>query len=215
VAARRVSFGDRFMSTPSRWPTPHAAWARASTSAPPPAPASSTTVNSTGMTSRLRKVEVIRPPITTMAIGARKLGSTPRPSAMGIMPAPIAMVVMTIGRARLRQASSTASQPTQAVVAARQDHVVDQQDRVLRRDAHQHDQADHRRHRQGRLRDEQRQERTGNRQHQRTEDRHRLHEVLEQQHQHDVDAQHAGQHRQAEAGEQLAIASASPTHRLR
>ena len=70
---------------------------------------SSTYVNSTGMTSRLRKVEVISPPITTIAIGARKLGSTPMPSAIGIMPAPIAMVVMTIGRARLWQASSRAS----------------------------------------------------------------------------------------------------------
>ena len=54
------------------------------------------------------------------------------------------------------------------------------------------------------LRDEQRQERARDRQHQRGQDRHRLHEVLEQQHQHDVDAQHAGQHRQAEAREQLA-----------
>jgi len=44
-----------------------------------------------------------------MAIGWRKLGSTPRPSALGSMPAPIAMVVMMIGRARLWQASSKAS----------------------------------------------------------------------------------------------------------
>jgi len=67
-------------------------------------------VNTTGTTSRLRKVEVIRPPITTIAIGARKLGSVPRPIATGIMPAPIATVVITIGRARLRQASTIASQ---------------------------------------------------------------------------------------------------------
>ena len=63
----------------------------------------------TGITSRLMKVEVISPPITTIAIGARKLGSTPMPSAIGSMPAPIAMVVITIGRARLWQASSSAS----------------------------------------------------------------------------------------------------------
>jgi hypothetical protein len=66
-------------------------------------------LNNTGMTSRLRKVEVIRPPMTTMAIGARKLGSLPMPMAIGNMPAPIATVVITIGRARLRQASSSAS----------------------------------------------------------------------------------------------------------
>ena len=53
---------------------------------------------------------MISPPITTIAIGARKLGSVPRPSAIGSMPAPMAMVVMTIGRARLWQASSSASQ---------------------------------------------------------------------------------------------------------
>ena len=47
--------------------------------------------------------------MTTIAIGARKLGSVPMPSAIGIMPAPIAIVVMTIGRARLWQASSSAS----------------------------------------------------------------------------------------------------------
>ena len=55
------------------------------------------------------KVEVISPPITTIAIGARKLGSVPSPSAIGVMPAPIAIVVITIGRARLWQASSSAS----------------------------------------------------------------------------------------------------------
>jgi hypothetical protein len=63
------------------------------------------------MTSRLRKVEVIKPPMTTMPMGARKLGSTPQPSAMGIMPAAMAMVVMMMGRARLRQASSTLAVP--------------------------------------------------------------------------------------------------------
>jgi hypothetical protein len=67
-------------------------------------------VKTTGTTSRLRNVLVIKPPMTTMAIGARKLGSVPKPSAIGNMPAPIAMVVMMIGRARLRQASSRASQ---------------------------------------------------------------------------------------------------------
>ena len=71
---------------------------------------SSTKVNNTGITSRLRKVLVMSPPITTMAMGARKLGSVPNPKAMGNMPAAMAMVVMMIGRARLWQASRMASQ---------------------------------------------------------------------------------------------------------
>ena len=54
-------------------------------------------------------MEVIKPPITAIAIGERKLGSAPQPSASGIMPAPIAMVVMMIGRLRLWQASTSAS----------------------------------------------------------------------------------------------------------
>ena len=46
-------------------------------------------------------MEVIKPPITATAMGERKLGSElPQPAAMGNMPAPMAMVVMTIGRAR-------------------------------------------------------------------------------------------------------------------
>src|SRR5690606_15757998 len=65
--------------------------------------------NAAGTTTRLRMVEVIRPPITATAIGARKLASAVRPSAIGIMPAPIAMVVMITGRARLWQASISAS----------------------------------------------------------------------------------------------------------
>src|SRR3546814_4621076 len=53
---------------------------------------------------------VIRPPITAVAIGERKLESVPlRLSAIGSMPAIIATVVITIGRARLWQASRIAS----------------------------------------------------------------------------------------------------------
>src|SRR3546814_6131092 len=66
---------------------------------------SSTIVNTTGTTSRLRIVDVIRPPTTTSPIGRRKLSSPCSPSTIGSMPAVIATVVMTIGRARLWQAS--------------------------------------------------------------------------------------------------------------
>lgn len=65
-------------------------------------------VYTTGITSKDKNVLVINPPITEIAIGARKLGSVPIPSAIGNMPAPIASVVMMIGRARLWQASNRA-----------------------------------------------------------------------------------------------------------
>lgn len=48
-------------------------------------------MNTTGTTSRLSTVEVIKPPMTAIAIGERKLGSAPKPQASGNMPAPIAM----------------------------------------------------------------------------------------------------------------------------
>ena len=52
---------------------------------------------------------MIRPPITATAIGERKLlSAAPQPMAIGNMPAPMAMVVITIGRARLWQASRIA-----------------------------------------------------------------------------------------------------------
>ena len=50
------------------------------------------------------------PPITAVAIGLLNDGSAaPLPMAIGNMPAPMAMVVMIIGRARLWQASISAS----------------------------------------------------------------------------------------------------------
>jgi len=66
-------------------------------------------VYAAGTTTRLNTVEVINPPITATAIGMRKLESAVRPSAIGIMPAPIASVVMITGRARLWHASISAS----------------------------------------------------------------------------------------------------------
>ena len=52
----------------------------------------------------------MRPPITAIDMGERKLGSAkPQPRAKGSMPAPMAMVVMMMGRARLWQASIKAS----------------------------------------------------------------------------------------------------------
>ena len=56
--------------------------------------------------------------MTAMAMGERKLTSAePQPSAIGIMPAAMAIVVITIGRARLWQASSSASQRDMGAIA--------------------------------------------------------------------------------------------------
>ena len=44
-------------------------------------------------------MEVIKPPITAIAIGDRKLGSDPQPIAIGIMPAVIAIVVALLAAA--------------------------------------------------------------------------------------------------------------------
>ena len=71
---------------------------------------SSTMVKKLGVTSKLRMVDVIKPPITAAAMGARKLlSAVPSPITKGSMPATMAMVVMMMGRARLWQASIKAS----------------------------------------------------------------------------------------------------------
>ncbi len=57
-------------------------------------------VNTTGITRRLNAVDVGSPPMTATPIGFRKLASAPKPIAMGSMPAIIATVVITMGRAR-------------------------------------------------------------------------------------------------------------------
>ena len=69
------------------------------------------------------------------------------------MPAAIAMVVMTIGRARLRPASMIAVVRGHALRDLH-DREIDQQDRVLGHDAHQHQEADHRRQAERLLRDQ-------------------------------------------------------------
>ena len=61
------------------------------------------------------------------------------------MPAAMAIVVITIGRARLRPASTSASSARRAA-ADLLDREVDQHDGVLGDDAHQHQDADHHRH---------------------------------------------------------------------
>ena len=61
-----------------------------------------------GTTTSERTVETMMPPITAIAIGARKEPPSPTPMAEGSMPADMAIDVMMIGRARLRPASTMA-----------------------------------------------------------------------------------------------------------
>ena len=68
------------------------------------------------------------------------------PIADGNMPRIIASVVITIGRSRTGPALSSASRDRQALLAMQLVGVVDEQDRVLRHQAHQHHHADHRGH---------------------------------------------------------------------
>ena len=69
---------------------------------------SSIRVNAAGTITSVNAVEVMRPPITATAIGARNEASPWIPIATGNMPATIATVVITIGRARLWPASRSA-----------------------------------------------------------------------------------------------------------
>ena len=93
--------------------------------------------------------------------------------------------------------------PAAHAVTPRQDGVVDQQDGVLGGHAHQHDQADQAGHGEGTLGQEQGHKGTTQRQGQGRQDGDGLSHPFEQEHQHQIDAQHAGQHGQAKAGEQL------------
>jgi hypothetical protein len=58
-----------------------------------------------GNDEQLMTVETTKPPMTAIPIGARKLGSPAQPIAICVMPAIIAIVVMTIGRARFEHES--------------------------------------------------------------------------------------------------------------
>lgn len=89
-----------------------------------PIAASSMTVKSAGTKTSDRSVEASKPPMTAIAIGARNSPPSPKARDAGIMPADMAIVVMTIGLARLRQASMIASRrgtgalPLQAMTGA-------------------------------------------------------------------------------------------------
>ena len=66
-------------------------------------------VKITGITTRVNIVEVIKPPITAIAIGLRTPEPAPIPRAIGIIQAIIAIVVIKIGRNRATPESSVAS----------------------------------------------------------------------------------------------------------
>ena len=81
------------------------------------------------------------PPMTAIAIGDRNSPPAPNAKALGTMPATMAMVVMTMGRARF----STRIHDCRGAVNAcvhRLDRKIEQHDRVLGDDAHEHEDAD-------------------------------------------------------------------------
>ena len=88
--------------------------------------------------------------------------------------------------------------------ASRLNCVLHQQDGVLGGDAHEHDETNQRRHGKALIRDQQAHKRATQRQRQRRQNRDGVQEAFEQQHQHDVDAQHADHHGQAKAGKEFA-----------
>ena len=83
--------------------------------------------------------------MTARAIGARISAPAPIAKASGSMPKIMASVVMTIGRRRVEPAWISASSRGSARGAGLV-REVDEQDRVLRHQAHQHDEADHAHH---------------------------------------------------------------------
>ena len=63
----------------------------------------------TGMNTRVISVEVSSPPITTRAIGTCSSDPSPRPSAIGVRPRMVVIVVIMIGRSRRPPAVMTES----------------------------------------------------------------------------------------------------------
>ena len=134
------------------------------------------------------------------------------------MPAAIAIVVITIGRARFMPASMIASSrglPSRIDF----DREFHQHDGVLGDDAHQHQDADP--HRRGELLagEQQRRDRAADRERQREQDGDRLQEGAEQQHQHRIDHHQAGGDRGGETFRQFVqafgVAGRAHLHALR
>ena len=157
----------------------------------------------TGTTIKVSNVEVIRPPITQIAIGARVSPPSLMASATGIMPKIIAAVVIRIGRRRIVPALTSAS-CTLAPSAAQLVGEVDEQDRVLRDQAHQHDHADHREDVERLAGEVEPAERADHRQRQRQHDRERLDEAVELRREDHVDEHDREEQRDAHVAEALA-----------
>lgn len=64
---------------------------------------------STGITSKVSRVALVRPPITVMARGPCTSAPSPMPSARGTSPSTVVAVVMRMGRIRRRPALRTAA----------------------------------------------------------------------------------------------------------
>ena len=167
-------------------------------------PVSSMIVKNAGTKSRDSNVETRRPPMTAIAIGERNSPPAPNASALGAMPATIAIVVIMIGRARLRPASMIAvvrSTPPCIASMAKSTSMIaflvtmpisirmPMTTGVVI----------------GRLVMSSAEDRAADRQRQRKQDGHRLQQAAEQHRQHDIDHHQAVAHRPAESVEQLGL----------
>ena len=136
--------------------------------------------------------------MTARPSGAFCSPPSPRPSAIGGMPMIIASAVISTGRKRTKPASSAAfdaSPSSSSRLARERDH----EHAVRGRDAHAHDRAGQRRHRQRRVRREQHPDDAGERGRQRRDDHERIGPRLEVD-----DDQQIDQHDRAEQAEQQA-----------
>ena len=153
-------------------------------------------LNTTGTNISVATVAKTRPPMTARPSGAFCSPPSPRPSAIGTMPMIIASAVISTGRKRTKPASIAAATGSPSCVEplARE---ADDEHAVRGRDAHAHDRAGERRHRQRRAGGEQHPDDAGERRRQRRDDDERIAPGLEVD-----DDQQVDQHDRAEQAEQ-------------
>ena len=104
----------------------------------------SKTEYTTGMITSVIKVELRRPPMTALAMGAWASPPSDRPNARGIRAKMVVLAVIRIGLSRLRPASMMASRI--GILSRRRRRLVYQQNGVVDDDSAEHDTADVRLH---------------------------------------------------------------------
>jgi hypothetical protein len=159
------------------------------------------TLNKEDTNSNDSSVDISRPPMTDIAMGDLNSPPVPKPSALGNIPATIAMVVMMIGRALVPGFENG------LVLVHTKFHPLyrkfDQHDGVLGDNSHQHKKADDDRQADRHVKQIKCQDGTTDTQRQRQQNRNRGHEAVEQDHQDDVNQQNTKSHRERERRENL------------